>query len=67
LGDVVGQLPAHQLRAEAPHLALAALDPGGEGEAVAVLGGEEELGQFVDAGTSDVELLKPWELRKLIT
>jgi hypothetical protein len=55
------------LRAEPPDLTLAPLDPGGEGETVAVLGGEEQLGQFVDAGTSGGELLKPWELRKLIT
>ena len=54
LGDVVGQVPADQLRAEAPDLTLAPLDPGGEGELVAVLGGEEKLGQFVDAGTSGV-------------
>ena len=40
LGDVVGLLPADQLRAEAPHLALAPPDPGREGNVVAVLSGE---------------------------
>ena len=50
LGHVVGLVPADELRAQAPHLALAPLDPGGQGEAVAVLGGEQELGELVGAG-----------------
>jgi hypothetical protein len=52
LSDVVGEFAADELRAEPPDLPLAAPDPGGEGDLVAVLGGEEELGQFVDADTS---------------
>src|SRR5919198_701248 len=47
LGDVVGLVPADELGAEPPHLALAGPDPAGKSQTVAGLGGQEERGEIV--------------------
>ena len=50
LGDVVGLVPAHEVRREAPHVGLAGADRVQEGGAVAVACGEEQPRELVHRG-----------------